>query len=60
MEYISLAPLPHTYNKYYSLHYGQKLKVAHLFSVENSIIPYGETSPCGKSCKLLKVGKVRL
>jgi len=45
MEYISLAPLPHTYDEYYSLHYGQKLKVAYLFSVKNSIIPYGETSP---------------
>ena len=44
MEYIGLAPLPHTYDKYYSLHFGQKLKVAYLFSVENSIIPYGETS----------------
>jgi len=45
MEYISLAPLPHTYNEYYSLHYGQKLKVAYLFLVENSIIPYSKTSP---------------
>jgi len=45
MEYISLAPLPHTYDEYYSLHYGQKLKIAYLFSVENSIIPYGKTSP---------------
>jgi len=44
MEYIGLAPLPHTYDEYYSLHFGQKLKVAYLFSVENSIIPYGETS----------------
>ena len=34
-----------TYDKYYSLHYRQKLKIAYLFSIENSIIPYGETSP---------------
>jgi len=45
MEYLSLTPLPHTYDEYYALHFGQKLKVAYLFSIENSIIPYGETSP---------------